>query len=288
MWQNVRAFLDEEFPEAAFVSEWGEPDKSLQGGFHMDFLLHFGPSHYNDLFRCEEPYFSGRGKGDISEFVAKYMENYEKSEKKGLICIPSGNHDMHRLAYFLHGDELKVAFAFLLSMPGAPFIYYGDEIGMRYVENLASVEGGYMRTGSRSPMQWDSSTNAGFSSAPKDRLYIKQDESVDRPTVEAQLADENSLMAEIKKLIGIRQAHPALLGRGEIEFVYVEKDAYPFAYIRSMGEEKILVVINPAARETSFKTDIRVKEVIYSFGGEVRCMDGSFTVPGQSAGFYRI
>lgn len=49
LWQNVREFLDREFPEAAMVSEWGEPDKSIQGGFHMDFLLHFGPSHYNDL-----------------------------------------------------------------------------------------------------------------------------------------------------------------------------------------------------------------------------------------------
>lgn len=45
-------------------------------------------------------------------------------------------------------------------MPGAPFIYYGDEIGMRYVEGLVSKEGGYGRTGARSPMQWDSSKNA--------------------------------------------------------------------------------------------------------------------------------
>ena len=51
---------DKEFPEAAMVSEWGEPDKSLQGGFHMDFLLHFGPSHYNDLFRCENPFFAAK------------------------------------------------------------------------------------------------------------------------------------------------------------------------------------------------------------------------------------
>lgn len=49
LWQDIREFLDEEFPAAAMVSEWGEPDKSLIGGFHMDFLLHFGPSHYNDL-----------------------------------------------------------------------------------------------------------------------------------------------------------------------------------------------------------------------------------------------
>lgn len=69
---------------------------------------------------------------------------------------------MDRLAKNLDTDELKVAFAFLLSMPGAPFIYYGDEIGMRYVEGLTSVEGGYGRTGSRTPMQWDDSLSAGF------------------------------------------------------------------------------------------------------------------------------
>ena len=75
LWQEIRLFLDTEFPQAAMVSEWGEPDKSLLGGFHMDFLLHFGPSHYNDLFRCENPYFSGKGNGDIGKFVKKYKEN---------------------------------------------------------------------------------------------------------------------------------------------------------------------------------------------------------------------
>ena len=105
LWKKVRAFLDEEFPDAAMVSEWGEPDKSLQGGFHMDFLLHFGPSHYNDLFRCEHPYFSSKGQGDISKFVEKYLENYEKSEKKGLICIPSGNHAENGAHPGSGGDE---------------------------------------------------------------------------------------------------------------------------------------------------------------------------------------
>ena len=69
---------------------------------------------------------------------------------------------MDRMARTLDKEESKIAFAFLLSMPGAPFIYYGDEIGMRYVDVPHSIEGGYSRTGSRSPMQWDTSTNAGF------------------------------------------------------------------------------------------------------------------------------
>lgn len=288
LWQNVREFLDREFPDAAMVSEWGEPDKSLQGGFHMDFLLHFGPSHYNDLFRCAEPYFSRRGKGDVSQFVAKYKENYEKSGKKGLICIPSGNHDMDRLARLIHGSNLKIAFAFLLSMPGAPFIYYGDEIGMRYVENLTSVEGGYGRTGSRSPMQWDDSTNAGFSSAPAEKLYIPQDSQPDRPTVEAQMDDNNSLYNEIKRLINVRQSHKALQSRGEIEFIYAEKNMYPLAYLRTDGDEKILIIINPADRQTSFSCKYSPKESIYSFGGEITADNEQVIVPPCFAGYYKV
>lgn len=288
LWQDVRRFLNEEFPQAAMVSEWGEPDKSLQGGFHMDFLLHFGPSHYNDLFRCEEPYFSERGRGDISEFVKKYKENYERSEKKGLICIPSGNHDMDRLARYIHGDNLKIAFAFLLSMPGAPFIYYGDEIGMRYVENLVSVEGGYGRTGSRTPMQWDDSVNAGFSAAPKEKLYIPMDEGADRPTVASQMAKEDSLYHEIQKLIHIRKEHTALCSNGEIEFIYAQKNSYPFAYMRTGGGERILVIVNPANRDVSFACGFDVKKTIYRLGGGISIKGGEAFVPACSACFFEV
>lgn len=287
LWQDVRAFLDREFPEAAIVSEWGEPDKSLLGGFHMDFLLHFGPSHYNDLFRCEEPYFSSRGKGDASAFVKKYQENYEKAEKKGLICIPSGNHDMDRLARSLTPDEQKVAFAFLLSMPGAPFIYYGDEIGMRYVEGLYSVEGGYNRTGARSPMQWDDTVNAGFSAAPKDKLYIPLDGSADRPTAKAQIADDDSMYHEVRRLITLRRAHPALLASGEIEFVDAGQ-AYPLVYVRSSREEKILVIINPSGKEQRFSCAYLPKKTIYTIGKEACFADGVVTVPPKHAGYYKL
>lgn len=287
LWKEIRDFLNEKFPEAAMVSEWGEPDKSLQGGFHMDFLLHFGPSHYNDLFRCDHPFFAGDG--DASAFVKKYVENYEKSERKGLICIPSGNHDMIRLARTVQGDKAKIAFAFLLSMPGAPFIYYGDEIGMRYVEGLTSVEGGYERTGSRSPMQWDDSVNAGFSSAASDMLYIREDESDDRPTVKKAMGDKDSLWHEVHKLIQIRQEHSALQSLADIRFVYAEENRYPLAYVRENAEEKILVYINPSDKEVSFACEEgKNGESIYSFGQPAVLKDGTVTVAANSAGFVRI
>ena len=188
----------------------------------MDFLLHFGPSHYMDLFRSENPYFKREGKGNIAEFINTYVENYNKTNGKGLICIPSGNHDMTRIKEKLDDEEVKIAFAFLLSMPGAPFIYYGDEIGMNYLAGIRSVEGGYERTGSRSPMQWDDSTNAGFSSAKPEELYIMTDPDKKRPTVKSQKADENSLYYEVKKLNGIRLAHEALQSNAPVEFLYAE------------------------------------------------------------------
>ncbi len=289
LWQKVRAFLDREFPDAAFVSEWGEPDKSLMGGFHMDFLLHFGPSHYNDLFRCEHPYFARDGKGVVSDFVKKYVENYTKTDGRGLICIPSGNHDMNRLSFQLDEEERKLAFAFLLSMPGAPFLYYGDEIGMNYLKDLKSLEGGYSRTGSRTPMQWDNSQpNAGFSRAEASKLYLPQDPREDRPAVSTELQREDSLLNEIRKLIGIRQSHIALQNEGAIRFVDTGRE-YPLAYVRSAGEERILAVINPSETEVSVKLPEEVVRCLYAYDGKEVTWDGDeAAVPGVSAGFYLL
>ncbi len=246
LWQDFRAFWDAEYPEAVFVSEWGMPDKSLKGGFHMDFLLHFGPSHYNDLFRCDEPFFSSRGKGSAKEFVETYLANRAKAPE-GLICIPSGNHDMDRMARYLSPDEMKHALTFLYTMPGAPFLYYGDEIGMRYVEGLTSKEGGYNRTGARSPMQWNASENAGFSTAAAENLYIPQDPSEDRPTAEDQDGDMTSLLNHVRRVQALRAKHPALGNNGDITFINYE--GYPLSYLRSADDEQLLVIINPGSEE---------------------------------------
>ena len=286
LWQDFRKFMDEEFPDCALLSEWGNPGRSLRGGFHMDFLLHFGPSHYLDLFRVDEPYFSRRGKGDISDFVETYKGNYEATNKEGLICIPSGNHDMPRIKEKLDDEEVKIAFAFLLSVPGAPFIYYGDEIGMNYLADLPGVEGGYHRTGARSPMQWDHSANAGFSSGEPENLYIPLDPSENRPTVQDALEGKIPLYDEVKKLIAIRKEHEALQSTAPMELLYAEKAAYPLVYKRTGKDEEILIAINPSDQEVTCQVAAGSgKGVLYSNNGEAVLDNGKLTVPAASASF---
>jgi maltose alpha-D-glucosyltransferase/alpha-amylase len=209
----------------------------------MDFLLHFGPSHYLDLFRGPAPYFSRQGNHSLRAFMEKYLEYARQAGDTGMICIPSGNHDMDRMARHLSQDEMKLAFLFLMTMPGVPFLYYGDEIGLRYLENLKSKEGGYQRTGARTPMQWDHTTNAGFSQAAPHKLYLPVDTSSDRPTVEEQEADPDSLLHTVRTLIHLRLQEAALGNRAGFELV---SDALPLVYKRGTDAGKVIVILNPS------------------------------------------
>lgn len=280
-WRKVRAFLDKKHPDAVLISEWGEPEKALTAGFDMDFLLHFGSSYYNDLFRCDEPFFSRSGKGRADRFAAAYRLSVKASGGRGLICIPSGNHDMVRLSHYLDTDEMKLAFAFILSMPGAPFIYYGDEIGMRYLEGLPSKEGGFERTGSRSPMQWSGGVNAGFSCAAPDKLYIPIDPSPDRPCVEAQQDDPASLLNELRRLVALRMKYPQLQSQQPVELL---SDTYPLAYLRG----DMLIVINPSEKEASCGGSFIPLETVYSFGPEPELSNGRICAGPVSAAFIKI
>ena len=282
LWSDFRDFLDKEFPEAAMISEWGQPDRSLRSGYHMDFMLHFGPSHYTDLYHADNPYFTREGTGNAKAFIDYYKKCYEPTNGKGMICMPSGNHDMERLTKWLDDEEVKIVFAFILSLPGAPFIYYGDELGMRYLEDVVSVEGGYIRTGSRSPMQWNSGLNAGFSEAKADELYIPIDPDENRPTAESQMADPNSVYHEVKKLIAVRQGTKVLQSEAQVEFLYCEENAYPLAYRRFDGDESVLIVINPSGKEASFDYDGSLGDVLYQNGGDIAQKDGKLVIPGAT------
>ena len=89
---------------------------------------------------------------------------------------------------------------FFLTMPGVPFIYYGDEIGMKYQMNLSNKEGSNERSGTRTPMQWTKGKNAGFSTSAPDKLYFPVDTENGKLTVEAQQGDQNSLLSYTRKL----------------------------------------------------------------------------------------
>ena len=150
------------------------------------------------------------------------------------------------------------------------------------------MEGGYVRTGSSCPMQWDSTPNAGFSCAPAENMYIPLDSSPERPTVQAQMADRSSLYHEVKTLLALRQSHPALQSKGDIEFLYAESHSYPFAYLRSLADEKILVLLNPSGQSASFECTLPLSKKLHSFGGEITAENGKINVPAGSFGFYQV
>ncbi|MBR6275111.1 MAG: glycosylase, partial [Lachnospiraceae bacterium] len=133
--------------------------------------------------------------------------------------------------------------------------------------------------------QWDASVNAGFSTAATEKLYIPLDPSPDRPTAEKEMRDDNSLRSEVKRLIGVRQAHPALQSIGEIEFICDGAPGKPLCYLRSLGDERILVIINPT--DVPYESGVCGGKIIYSFG-TVTDSDGKLAVAGGSAVFMKL
>ena len=130
----------------------------------------------------------------------------QAKENNGYISMISGNHDCPRIATMNEGDKLRVFYMMLFTLPGVPFVYYGDEIGMKH-RNLHSKDGGYQRTGDRTPMQWDNSKNRGFSTTDGE-LYLPTDD--EKCNVEEQLNDENSLLNYIRKMIKVRKQYSNL------------------------------------------------------------------------------
>jgi maltose alpha-D-glucosyltransferase/alpha-amylase len=136
-------------------------------------------------------------------------------------------------------------------MPGVPFIYYGDEIGMKYIESLPSKEGGYNRTGSRTPMQWSNGRNAGFSEATANKLYLPVDRSKNSANVESQQDKPYSLLNKVRRLIALRKSSAALCADGEFIPLYAKPRKYPFVYMRRKGREKFLITLNPSSNKVS-------------------------------------
>ncbi|MCC6396046.1 MAG: hypothetical protein IT282_03435 [Bacteroidetes bacterium] len=196
----------------------------------------------------------------MSSFLDNYLDQYERTKGKGYISIPLGNHDNARLGNQRSDDDLEIMYAFGLTMPGVPFIYYGNEIGMRQMpESWPQVEGAYRpRNGGRTPLQWGKGKNLGFSAAAPEQLYLPVDPAPDAPTVDAQEKDPRSLLNRTRALIRLRQSEPALSAYAEFVPVYARKNAYPFVYCRAKDDDVVLVILNPAGTQATAEFDLTV------------------------------
>src|SRR5487761_712003 len=148
-----------------------------------------------------------------------------------------------RLAPLMENDpeRIKLMNSLLLSMPGSPIIYYGDEIGMG--DNFYLGD----RNGVRTPMQWSPDRNAGFSRADPQKLYlpviIDPEYRYEAVNVENQLRNPSSFLWWTKRLLAIVRKHFRAFGRGEMEFLYPENNKI-LAFIRKYKEERLLVAMN--------------------------------------------
>jgi glycosidase len=255
-WREIRQIFRQDYPQGFMVSEWSGPKDALDGAFHADFFHWF--DGYNDLAQKESwrilngfseghSFFDKEGKGDISHFLARYLEQYQATREKGYISLPLGNHDLARLNVERTPAELEAIMAFGISMPGVPFVYYGNEIGMRQLHDLPQIEGCYKpRAGARTPMQWTSGENHGFSTAAASRLWLPVDPDPSAPNVEDQEKDAGSLLNRVRALVRLKHQEPALAAYAEFLPLYAKERSYPFVFARVNGKDVVLAAFNPA------------------------------------------
>lgn len=141
-------------------------------------------------------------------------------------------------------DKIRLMNNLLLSMPGSPIIYYGDEIGMG--DNFFLGD----RNGVRTPMQWSPDRNAGFSRADPRRLYLPPIMDpvygYEAVNVEAQVRERASLLNWMRRVLAVRKNHQAF-GRGKLEFLHPSNRKI-LAYFRIYADDIILCISNLSFR----------------------------------------
>ena len=306
-WAEVRTHFQNRHPEGILLAEWGNPMKAIKAGFMMDFIIQFGGSGYNELFfnkegvfRRDTCYFSLEGNGSPQKFIENLRKQLDSISTNGYVCIPTANHDFQRPHSGSRNtdEQLKCVMAFLFTMPGVPLVYYGDEIGMRYISGLPNKEGSVVtrgnRAGSRTPMQWNRTTNAGFSAAAPEKLYLPIDTLANYPTVEYQRRNPNSLLNFTREMLKLRAKYPALASRGDVDFLTTQEKAYPLVYTRGKDGHQFLVIVNPSGKPQTIRVDnkYRVSKItpvlVVRTGVTVRDDTIEITTQPTSYGIYSI
>lgn len=321
LWREVREWSDKNYPDHVLMAEWGSPKYCLAAGYNVDMDLNNTKGHNRRLYFDRKHqadggvYFSLDGgqpsvrdlygnpwpedKIDRTTTPADMLKEYydyftdcvESTSEMGYFATISGNHDHLRINVGPRNtpEQLKVMLSWILTMP-LPILYYGDEIGMRSLVDMPNVEGanhnGKERAGARTPMQWNSGVNAGFSTCSPDDIYLpvcpewtpansypqylawKNEYACGRAgttapgniTVESQDDDPNSLLNWTRSLIALRKEHGALWADSRFIPIFNAENPYPMVYLRTDGEETILVALNPTAesRKLSLSSEISV------------------------------
>ena len=303
MWREMREWLNAEYPENVIIAEWSNPAESVPAGFHIDFMMHWGVKGYETLFfdpgtprwreGYDESYFDLDGKGGVRKFTEAYAKLREATLDYGFVALPTANHDFQRMNILTRNtpEQLKVVMTFFLTMPGVPFIYYGDEIGMKYQMGLPSKEGSdSKRAGTRTPMQWENNETAGFSTCEPSQLYLPVCTDGGKITVEMQDKDPESMLNHVRGLIKMRSDYPALSNCGDWKVISNLDKPYPYVYSRSMGDQTCVVVLNPSAQKVTvdipYLADKTLEPLVVT--GKCKAKGSKITVGGVSSAVYLV
>ena len=275
----IRAEVDKDYPDRMLLAEanqWPEETAQYFGDgdeCHMAFHFPLMPRIYmalaqedrhpiTDIMRqtpeipegCQWSIFLRNHDEMTLEMVTDkerdYLWKFYAADKRARINLGI----RRRLAPLLDNDRRKIELlnSLLLSMPGTPCLYYGDEIGMG--DNIYLGD----RDGVRTPMQWSVDRNGGFSRADPQKLFLPtiQDSTYgfQAVNVEAQLASPTSLINWLRRMIVVRKSHKAL-GRGALKFLY-PKNRKVLAYLRELDDETILCVVNVSNAPQAVELDM--------------------------------
>ncbi len=271
-WREVFQAVKTHYPDSVFLAEWNNPRQTVaQAGFDLDFYVPFGLfkkwAQDRDNERIYADTYISEKSGLFRIFLIAFKQAVRSVNRtQGYQILQLDNHDIIRLSRGRSDDMIRVLWAVYLTLPGVPLIYYGDEIGMRY-QPLKSKDGGYQRTGSRTPMQWDNTKNNGFSTTDGE-LYLPVEGGDSPYTVAAQAADERSIYHTVKKLVRLKRTLGCLRATADFKVLHTGKhlDGNPFIYRRSCGTDELVAVILPRKQ----KMQILMKK--YLKGARYNCL----------------